>query len=79
VVTILSLGISTFTQQIVVYEVSPLGHGVPNVPNIPRSQSWSSAEGFQDAVGETPVSVLYPGTSTYVQFASSEMTRHLLT
>jgi hypothetical protein len=79
VVTILSLGISTFTQQIVVYEVLPLGHGVPNVPNIPRSQSWSSAEGLQDAVGETPVLVLQLGTSPYIQFTSSEMTRRLLT
>jgi hypothetical protein len=66
-VTILSLGLSTFTQQIVIYEISPLVHGVPNVPNIPRSQSWSSAEGHQDAVGKTPVLVLQPRTYPYIQ------------
>jgi hypothetical protein len=52
VITILSLGLSVFTQQLVVYEVLPLGDGTPSLSNIPRSQSWSSAEGLMDAVGE---------------------------
>lgn len=49
-VTILSLGIPVFTQQLVVYKVLLMNHGVPALSNIPRSQSWSSNEGIMDAV-----------------------------
>ncbi|KAL2060391.1 hypothetical protein VTL71DRAFT_9786 [Oculimacula yallundae] len=48
-VIILSLTISTFTQQTLVFEMLPIHSGRIIIPNIPRSQSWSTYQAISDA------------------------------